>query len=241
MDLLKIAMCDDEEHWHANAKKIVESYASSAGFAVELISFYNKSQLVAYNGDPLDAVFMDVELEDENGIEVASAVNKKWPACAVVYVTNYLFYATDSYDTEHVYFVLKERFEEKIAVVFEKVFKRRGTHTTKLVFELIGEQNRKISVFAGDIRYFERDKRKTKIYTCYGVYEVWDKIGDIEKRLPTPDFVRCHNSFIVYFPAIRELSSDSLIMNDGTSVPISRSYSKRTRELFTAWASSFVI
>lgn len=237
MGLLRIGICDDEQNWHDEAKRIINTYATSIECPVELEFFYGKQELLRHSGAPLDAIFMDIELEQENGIEVVSQINEKWPECGVVYVTNYLFYATDSYETEHIYFVLKEQFEKRIAHIFNKILHARKQVQNTLVFEVIGEKGKKVSLSPKDIMYLERKKRRTQVHTVWGTYEIWDKIGDIEKRLPELDFARCHNSYLVYLPAVREFTTKSIIMKDGTVIAVSRAYATHAKTVFERWAS----
>ncbi len=238
MDLLRIGICDDEQCWHQTAKAIIKSYTTNMKIAVELSFFSNKEELLNYEGLPLNSVFMDIELENDNGIEISNLLNKKWPGCAIVYVTNYLFYATDSYDTEHLYFVLKERFEEKLPSIFDKIFRLQEQAKNNLVFDVIGGNCHKLMLCPMDILYFERNNRRTIIHTAWGDYETWDKIGDIEKKLSELDFVRCHNSYIVYLPAVREFSAVSIIMNNGATVAVSRNFATHTKTVFTRWAAA---
>ncbi len=237
MEILRIGICDDEQSWHDSAKNIIEAYAEGVKCPLELTFFYSREELLGYEGIPLDSVFMDIELEEDNGIKVAALLNEKWPECAIVYVTNYLFYAMDSYETEHVYFVLKEQFEKRIANIFHKILHIRKQVQGKLVFEIIGGICKEVSLSPKDILYLERKKRRTQIHTIWGIYEVWDKIGDIEKRLPETDFVRCHNSYIVYLPAVREFTMTSIILKDETVIAVSRNYAAHTKTVFTRWAS----
>ena len=237
MELVRIGICDDEQSWHDKAKTIIEAYAEEVKCPIELIFFYGREELLRYEGMPFDSVFMDIELEEDNGIKVAALLNEKWPECAIVYVTNYLFYATDSYQTEHVYFILKEHFEKKIANIFQKIWYIKKQVQKTLIFEVIGGTCREVVLSPKEILYFERSKRRTRIHTIWGTYEVWDKIVDIEKRLPEPNFVRCHNSYIVYLPAVREFTMTSIIMKDGTLIAVSRNYATHTKSVFTRWAS----
>lgn len=241
MDLLRIGICDDEQSWHKQAKTIIEKYMSDIDIGIELCFFNCKNELLTYDGLPLDSVFMDIELENENGIEIAELLNEKWPGCAIVYVTNYLFYATDSYDTEHLYFVLKEHFEQKLPAIFDKILHAREQVKNKLVFQVIGENNHKVVLLPRDILFFERNRRRTQIHTVWGIYETWDKISDIEKCLSELDFVRCHNSYIVYLPAVREFSATSIIMKNGETIAVSRNFAARTKASFTRWAASKMI
>lgn len=237
MNVIRIGICDDEQSWHDEAKAIVEAYAKRVNFSIELEFFYGREELLQYKGLPLNSVFMDIELEADNGIHVAAVLNEKWPECAIIYVTNYLFYTTDSYETKHVYFVLKEQFEKRIANIFHKILHLWEQNKETIVFEIIGGNGKEVSLSPKDILYFERKKRRTQIHTAWGTYEVWDKISDIEKRLPESDFVRCHNSYIVYLPAVREFTMTSIIMKDETVIAVSRNYATHAKTVFTRWAS----
>lgn len=54
-------------------------------------------------------IFCDVDMETEeyNGIDIAKKINALAPQSHIVYLTNYLEYAPDIFQTEHLYFVLK--------------------------------------------------------------------------------------------------------------------------------------
>lgn len=56
--------------------------------------------------------------------------------------------------------------------------------------------------------------------------------------LPSLDFVRCHNSYIVYLPAVREMEKGAFTLKDGTSIMISRSYMKSVKSAFMKWAQT---
>ena len=229
-----VGICDDEADWREKAKGIILEYAKSIGREMEVLVFHSGEEILNYEGTPLDTVFMDIELEEESGINVALEINKKWESCAVVYLTNYLFYATDTYQTEHIYFVLKGQFEERIKEVFDKLFHLEKQNDKTLYFELLGGQS--VCLAPKEILYFERETRRTYIHTIWGKYETWEKIGEIEKKLPELDFARCHNSYIVYFPAVREVNKNMVIMKDDVEITISRSYRQKVKQAFGEWA-----
>ena len=137
-------------------------------------------------------------------------------------------------DTEHVFFVLKEQFEERIGEIFSKAFHQLSQTREKLVYSVIG--GKEVSLAPADILYFERSGRTTNIITVYGTYPIWDKLSALTERLPKLDFVRCHNSYIVYLPAVREMLADVFLMDDGREVMISRSYRKIAKAAFMKWA-----
>ena len=229
-----VGICDDESRWCEHAKQLILRHASMIEREMEVRMFSSGEEILNYEGEPIDAMFMDIQLEEESGIDVASGLNKKWENCAIVYLTNYLFYATDTYHTEHVYFVLKEQFERRMKEVFDKLFHLEEQGDKSLYFDLLGGNN--VCLAPNEILYFERETRRTYIHTIWGKYETWQKVGEIEKMLPEIEFVRCHNSYIVYFPAVRELNKNTIVMKDDTEITISRSYIKKVKNAFAEWA-----
>lgn len=229
-----VGICDDDKNWCIEAGKRIEEYARKVLLDVEVNYFETEEQVLQYKGNPMEVMFLDIELEGKNGIEAARHINEKWKNCQIVYLTNYLFYATEVYSTIHTYFVLKEQFGAKIGEVFYKIRHELEQQEKKLIFGIIG--TKEVVLAPNEILYFERVKRTTKIVTVWGEYEMWDKIKEVEKKLPELDFVRCHNSYIVYLPAVREMLKDAFVMNNDTKVMISRSYSKKVKGAFMKWA-----
>lgn len=233
---MRVGICDDDRVWCEKAKKIIEGYAGRAGLDAETVIFASAEEAEQYEGSPMDVMFMDIVLDEEekSGIEAAAEINRKWKDCQVVYLTNYLYYATEVYHTEHVFFALKEQFERRVDEILGKVLRELSQRREHMIFSVIG--GRELSVVPADILCFERSGRKTNIITRNGTFEIWDKLSALTDRLPAPEFVRCHNSYIVYLPAIREMLSDSFIMQDDREIPISRSCRRAARAAFMQWA-----
>ncbi len=234
---MRIGICDDERTWCEQAEKLIAEYAGRTGMDMTVRSFQTHEELLNFGGgnhESPDVIFMDIELGGKDGIEVAKEVNRLWKNCQIVYLTNHLFYATEVYQTQHCFFVLKEQFADKIGEVFDKVLHELEQSSAKYIFETKGKKE--IAVAPADICYFERERRSTNLITTWGTYEIWDKIGELEGKLSRVDFVRCHNSYIVYIPAIRELGQDAILMENNVRIPISRSHRNEVKHAFARWA-----
>lgn len=238
-----VGICDDDKIWCCKAKQIVEEYAQKIKEEIEFIIFHSKDDLKSYDGTPPDALFMDIEFEADdteksnekktNGIDIAARINKRWKSCQIIFLTNYIYYATDVYQTDHIHFILKDQFENHVQEVFDKLLYHEEFARNKIVFSTVGGNI--VSIALKDILYFERDKRITKIVTVRGDYRIWDKINMIYERLSHQEFIRCHNSYIVSFSAIREFKKNILIMDNDAEISISRAYRKSVKEEFSAW------
>lgn len=236
---MRVGICDDDSRWYQRAKEIIEAYGKKTKMIIEVLYFPSGESLERYEGMPLEVIFMDVELGTENGISLAGMINKKWKNCQIIYLTNYISYATETYHTAHIFFVLKDQFQNRIGEIFGKILHIMEQKSEKLVFSVIG--GKEVVLAPEDILYFERSGRVTRIVTVWGSYEIWDKLREIMENLSGTDFVRCHNSYIVYMPAVRELGKGYFILKNGTKIMISRSHLKAVKTTFMRWAMSQIV
>ena len=230
-----IGICDDDEIWCSYAEETIEEYAYQTSLKTEIFCFSDREALLAYEGVPLDVLFLDIVLRSEDGIALAEEINRKWKCCKIVFLTNYLGYATEVYHTEHIFYALKEQFADKIGKIFGKLLHEMEQNQKKLIFT---SGSNTLILAPEEIFYFERHGRSTSINTVWGTYEIKDRIGDLIKRLPETDFLRCHSSYIVYLPNVRKADKGFFVMKNEAVIMISRAYEKSTKAAFTRWMLS---
>lgn len=82
------------------------------------------------------------------------------------------------------------------------------------------------------IRYFESREKKIYINAGSEEYSFYDTLDKLEQKLPE-GFLRCHRSFIVAQSCIRKilLSQSMILLDNGDSLPLSRTYKSVFKEL----------
>lgn len=228
-----VGICDDDKIWEKRASYMIEEYARKSAQEIEIQYFSDEKSLLSYEGDPIEALFLDIELGTQNGIEVAEKVHKKWSDCLVIFLTNHISYATDVYRTEHIWFAVKEQFHDRVGEIFDKI--ARSKEKQKKQIRFICSNRQMVSLSPDDIYYLERTERKTRLVTAWGDYELKDKLDICENYLTKPDFLRCHNSYIVYLPNVKEFQKGVFHMKNGDVLTVSRAYEKETKVAFTRW------
>lgn len=133
-----------------------------------------------------DLIFLDIELGDKQGIDVAHDLNKHYKDCSIIYLTNYLSYAVDVYETEHIYYVMKEEFQKRLPDIMKKYDDNRKraeekTSYTKITVQEIGGPIRTIS--EESIIFCERNIRETIIYIEDKKIRTREKINSLEELL----------------------------------------------------------
>ena len=61
-----VGICDDDKIWEKRASYIIEEYARKSAQEIEIQYFSDEKSLLNYEGDPIEALFLDIELGTQN-------------------------------------------------------------------------------------------------------------------------------------------------------------------------------
>ena len=194
-----------------------------------------------------DLVFLDIELAEDNGLQLAKHILTLDPIPAIVFATAYDEYALQAFDLNALDYLLKPFDENRIQKTLEKIqhMQRLGEKENNSHPSLKKDHNRKIAVLVDerfvllpcdDIVFLESSAGKSIIQTTEQTYKVNEALIVLEKKLIGGNFIRVHRSFIVNIDHIIEIepwfnSTYNLIMKDSSKVPVSRTYVKELKHL----------
>lgn len=230
---MKIAVCDDEPLILMETKETLDTYIGMRkGYSISIFS-NSKDLFIFAQKESLDLVFMDIELKETTGIEAAKELLSLQPDCQIAYLTNYINYALDVYETKHCYYILKSQLSERLPDVMNKVEMQLEMLNEQLV---VSNKSEKRVIMVKDIHYIETDKHLARIHTAQGIIETTEKLDDIAGRLNTTAFVRCHKSYFVSLNYVKTYERLKITLKGNEEIPISRTYIKSARETFLYWA-----
>ncbi|WP_442603106.1 LytR/AlgR family response regulator transcription factor [Paenibacillus sp. KN14-4R] len=197
-----------------------------------------------------NVVFLDIQLAEDSGFELAKQLLTFNPPPAIVFATAYDEYALQSFEVNVVDYILKPFNEKRIQQTLEKIRsmqriseKDRNSHTSPSAIPV--EQFGKIAVLVDEriviidcqmIVCVGSSEGKCAIKTLDKEYKVGDSLIMLEKKLNPHRFIRVHRGFIVNIDHISEIqpwfnSTYNLIMKDGSKIPVSRTYMKDLKQL----------
>lgn len=232
--MLHLAVCDDEELHLNNTLRALSEDAEKSGFPVTLRGFSNTAALlsaITEDGYAPDIAVLDIKMGEMDGITLGKQINRHLPGCQLIYVTGYVEYASDVYETEHVYFVLKSQLQTRIHSALQKAMKQRSELLNRsIIVTRAGTASMMIPI--GEVLYLERVARKTQVVTLQQVHETKAKP---EALIPSSDeqcFIRCHQSFWVNHKHIKSMQANDFLLTNDALVPISRTYKQQARKAF---------
>lgn len=190
-----------------------------------------------------DIVLMDIMLKGQmTGIEAAEEIKARINV-PVIYLTAYADEGTLSKAkvTEPYGYIIKPFKEIDIHTSIEMAIYKHQKETEirkerDLLYSLVENKESKDFIFVksnsrlvklktSDIYFVEALKDYVVINALNSRYTIHSTMKDIEKKLPTEDFIRVHRSFIVRLDKIAAIEQPNLILeNDKKVIPIGGSY-----------------
>ncbi len=242
--MLKVFIVDDEPLARDELKylliqsKQVEIVGEAESFEDAIIHIPNQKP---------DLAFLDIELGDDNGLQLAQQLHALDSTLNIVFATAYDEYAFQAFELNALDYILKPFDENQIRRMLDKINKvqKIGKKDHQSSATLSGHKMRKIAVQADDriilidsttIMFAESSEGKCTIKTTENEYKINETLIMLEKKLNLGPFIRVHRSFIVNIDHITEIqpwfnSTYNLIMKDGSQVPVSRTYVKELKSL----------
>ena len=233
---LNICIFDDDLQHAQIARNCIAHYAASVDLECDISMYTKACDLLerAAQDCKIDLLFSDIDIGQthQNGIDVVKAIGELQASCQVVYLTSYLVFATEVYDTAHIYFVLKSDLKQRLPRIFNKVMDR-NVHQPGRQQIFIKQKGKQIILPLVEIMYCEHHGRKTDIVTTRETIGVYLKMSELMADLNSRDFVHCHSSYIAHLRYVTEFRRRGFTMSNGYTIPISRSNYAETRQRFS--------
>ena len=197
-----------------------------------------------------DAVFLDIELEGGNGLELAKQFSNMKKPPMVVFVTAYDEYALNAFKLDAIDYIVKPIDRGRLLKAVEKLIKLGSvpnsenlvkplplpsTHNDKKHSITVKQADRIIIINTKDILYIGTENRQAYIQTLEKkyptdtlLYKMMDKLGD--------NFIQVHRGYIVNTKQIAALEpwfnrTYLIILKDGSKIAVSRSYVKAVKQV----------
>jgi DNA-binding LytR/AlgR family response regulator len=231
--MLRIAVCEDEEQHKKILVDLIGRYPfetdyhlTTFQFGYELIEAINK-------GINFDIIFLDMRLDNEDGIDIANEIRKTDNNARIIITTSLIEYAVLGYSVSASDFLLKPFPEEKLFQVLKKMESEiRQARTSFHEFEI---NNEKVFLKSDEILYFESLGRKIKVVTGETEYEYYYTISALEKELDPVRFVLCHRSYIVNLKNVKSIKTKTAVLKNGVMIPISPKRNQKVYDAFTRY------
>ncbi|PYZ91676.1 DNA-binding response regulator [Salipaludibacillus keqinensis] len=240
---IRIVLIDDEPYSIDELRHLLSTYkdldiVGDAGSAEEALA-----KIIELEPD---AVFLDIEMGEKNGIELATSLQKLKNVPFVVFATAYPNFAVDAFRVDALDYVLKPFEEEQLLETIKRLrlaFSKQIDQSNNIPYsedklaKLAVQHNDTIHYLSpGNIDYIYKDGSVTKVNSVGSEYVTRYSLKEIEEKLINYSFFRTHKGYIVNLKQVEEMTPwfngayQLKLKNIHELIPVSRNYVKRLRD-----------
>lgn len=224
----KFAICDDSKKDRKYLIKLIYEYLDQNNLYGEIDEFESGKDLLKSNFEQYSIIFLDIYMDNIDGIEVAKRLKNSGNNINIVFTTISDDFAAESYDVEALYYMIKPINRKKLFLVLDKFFYLY--YSVRFITIKIGRMETDIAL--DDIIFVESSGKKSIIHTKKGIIESSTSFSKMNEMLSKPDFIKPIRYAIVSVREIVNIPTNVILMSDGTEIPISRNERSNMKKAF---------
>lgn len=231
--MIKILFCDDNTEQLDLFKKYIKEYTIENNVNFDS-RFYNYAEDVLEEWDEYraDIYFLDIELMDGNGLEIARNIRLIDKKAIIVFITEHTECMPEAFEVHAFQFIGNKTDKKVFFKVINEITELFSDTRQKFFFDSYGEH---YSVFCDDIVCLYSEKRINTIVTLTGIHRYYGKFSDVYNQLPQNMFAQVRDNFIINLNYIKCISGnmltyDNVLENKCDCIDITRKYKNRFME-----------
>ncbi len=231
MDMLHIAVCDDEQIIMEQLKKLLETYRPDC-----MVTMYCSGEGLLDAFDQYDLIFLDIEMPQTNGMELAAKLRELQYDGEVIFLTSYTDYMQDAFKVRAFRYLQKPIREDQL----EEALCAAEEEFQQQYLVLTGEKVLRIKI--RDILYLEAVHNETYIVTKTGELVVRSPMREIYEMLDPAEFIQTHKSYVVALRAIRYVGNQEVVLQElQPRIPLSRRRQQEVRKAYMEYIKKHAI
>ena len=204
---MKAVVCEDEEALQLFLEKQVCECMKEAGINGSCEVFSSAEELLEKGNPFYDLYLLDIQLGQMTGMELAEKIREK-----------------DALD-----YLVKPLDEVEVRQALLRSFRYLSKKRNRIALK---NQSGVEIFYHEEIEYIESEKRKVRICSRRGSGEFYVRLNDLEHEFKGSLLVRVHASFIINLEKIRSVRKDTITMESGKEIPVTRKYKDQFNRAF---------
>jgi len=226
--VLKTLIIDDEPLAH---QVILHLLAQHPDVSVVGQCYNATEALNKLANENVDLLFLDINMPELNGIALLKVLANR---PKVIIVSAYQEYAIEGFELDVTDYLLKPVCVERFAQAMDKV--RRSTQNMtpeitepKHIVLKVDREKRKFSL--GAISLLEAYGNYVKLWQGNDMWLVSSTLKQLLEQLPEGKFTQVHKSFVVNNAKVVALDIESLSLDCGRKIKVTKSYKKEAQAI----------
>lgn len=230
---MNVAIVEDDNATALQIREFVMQFGKDNGEQFDVSIFGDGLDFLDGYKAQYSIILLDIELPHSNGMEVVRKIRETDMLSVIMFITNLSSYAVQGYSVDAVDYVLKPLNYQSFVFRFRRAM-ASVMRADKRKIQIRSERNL-LKIDIDDIYYLEICGHELKIHTLRETIEAWSSLSAVEKQLPSWQFARCDNCYLVNLKYVRAINKDTVVVGN-SALKISRN----RRKAFLAALTDYV-
>ncbi len=211
--MLKIIILEDQRDQAERLSAMLKRYADThPSFSYTLQHYDQSIQLLTEYRCDTDLLFLDIQLPDMLGIDVAKRIRAIDDQVMIVFITMLTQYAIEGYSVGAFDYVLKPVRYDEFSAKLDRACRILSHRSSSMTIDVHTKEDiRRISV--DDITYIEVSNHDVMIHTPQETYKQWGSLKTYEEMLGEVHFVRCNACYLVNLKYVKGIHGDLVLVH----------------------------
>ncbi len=229
---MRVCCVEDEVAQGEFLKKRILTWGEANNVQIN-IDLYKSANEYLFNAGKYsyDLIFLDIRMDDINGMELAKKIREEDKDVLLVFVTSERGFVFEGYEVDAYRYILKPISDEKLSDVLNYAVKNAVRDEGSIIFKIDNEMTR---IKRSDIIFIEVKGHYVDIHTNEGV--ITTKMS-FEEGLASLNennelFIKSHRSYAVNLDKILKIGRTELTLTNRDVIPVSKSMYEAVNKAF---------
>lgn len=209
---LNVAICDDDIKDLQYEKALIHSIFTDKQIQHTIKIFSSPQELLA-SDLKYDMVFLDIEMNDLSGIDLAKRILAEKKDCFVFFITNYSIYLDNAFDIKAFRYLSKPLDETRLRSGIDSAIDK--IHDAISTISLTNFQNKlTVNIVLSSIIYIETNRRRTHVVSADYNFIAEEPFSVVKKQIETQVkyFAMPHQSFFVNLRYVTDYNKQDVFL-----------------------------
>lgn len=218
--MIKFAICDDEPAMARELAGYLARYLEEHEVTAYSVSNFSSGRALLEAADGFDVIFLDIQMEEPDGMETARLLRRQGDHSLLVFVTVLMELVFDAFQVEAYDYLTKPLDAARFARTMDWVLQTLEQRTAASIVIQQGSGCEVVPL--SDVVYCEVLGRKVYLHKADGtITGYYDRLEQLERRVDGR-FFRCHRSYLVNLDHVRGCQAGQVLLSQGERIPVSR-------------------
>ena len=226
---MNAAIVDDMATECEILRSLLKQYETNQHQPMQITEFHSGRELLAdYIPGSYDVVFMDIYLNNENGVDCALKLRQLDENLNLIFLTTSSEFGVKSYDVRAADYIVKPATLEKLTRALHYCKTQEPQSVPSIT---VTTRNQLLEITLDRILYADYQNRCACIHLKDCLVPVSGSFSELtDKFCSYPQFMSCFKGIVINLKEVRELEADYLILKNGEQLPVSRRLQKQVQQ-----------